>query len=95
MSYVKWRRLLIILFLLLLLIILYDLLEDNTQVMFGPLSFRNGNDSNWNGDDYETDCLLCDDRFNLDLSLHIFVKHIFEVHHLVIEDVQNIFNLPG
>lgn len=65
------------------------------MAMFGPLCFGVGDKSKCDRDDYETQCLLCADKFNLDLSLHIFIKHIFEVHHLVIEDVQNIFNLPG
>lgn len=63
--------------------------------MFGPLCFETGNRNNCDENEYETKCFICEDKFNLDLSLHIFIHHIFEVHHLVIEDVQNIFNLPA
>ncbi|XP_018328691.1 zinc finger protein 277 [Agrilus planipennis] len=46
-------------------------------------------------DEIETCCLLCEDKFNLSLALPIFLCHLFEVHHVVIEDVQFIDNLEG
>lgn len=64
----------------------------NHSSMFGPLEFdRVQNDPP--EDEVETPCLLCDDSFNLKIGFHIFLKHLFEVHRLVIEDVQNIANL--
>ncbi|KAK9876294.1 hypothetical protein WA026_012591 [Henosepilachna vigintioctopunctata] len=59
--------------------------------IFGPLLFEDKNSDHLNA---EIACLLCDDIFNLNLSLALFLRHIFEVHHVVIEDVQNIPNLP-
>ncbi|XP_044763857.1 zinc finger protein 277 isoform X2 [Coccinella septempunctata] len=41
----------------------------------------------------ETPCLLCEDTFNVKEGLPIFVRHLFEVHSIVIEEVQNIFYL--
>lgn len=60
--------------------------------MFGPLAFEN--ETAREEDERETACILCDDRFNLKFGLHIFLSHLFEVHSFVIEDVQNIHNLP-
>lgn len=59
--------------------------------MFGPLAFET--ERNEQEEEYETECLLCCDKFNLKLSLHIFLGHLFEVHSFVIEEVQNIPNL--
>lgn len=59
--------------------------------MFGPLEFKSTTEDDSEGQ--QTSCLLCQDSFNLEIGLHIFLKHLFEVHHLVIEDVQNISNL--
>lgn len=60
--------------------------------MFGPLAFENRRNSE--AEEYETQCLLCCDKFNLKLGLHIFLSHLFEVHSIVIDDVQNINYLP-
>lgn len=59
--------------------------------MFGPLAFES--ETNKPEEQYETECLLCCDKFNLKLGLHIFLSHLFEVHSFVVEDVQNIQNL--
>lgn len=61
--------------------------------MFGPLTFE---DSKYDVQslDTETKCILCEDSFNLRLRLDIFLRHIFDVHQCVIEDVQNIKYLP-
>lgn len=61
--------------------------------MFGPLTFEDAEDNVCPAVHLETSCLLCDDKFNLKIGLHIFVKHIFEAHRLVIEDIQNITDL--
>ncbi|XP_017778911.1 PREDICTED: zinc finger protein 277 [Nicrophorus vespilloides] len=60
--------------------------------MFGPLNFREFRKENLENSQ-ETGCPLCDDLFNLKICFDIFLKHLFEVHNLVIEDVQNIYNL--
>lgn len=60
--------------------------------MFGPLAFED--QAGKQEEERETECLLCADRFNLKFGLHIFLSHLFEVHSFVIEDVQNIDNLP-
>ncbi|XP_022906495.2 zinc finger protein 277 [Onthophagus taurus] len=62
-----------------------------TSKLLGPLSFDNSPESD--EINKESPCLLCEDRFNLKLGFKIFLKHCFEVHNLVIEDVQNIDNL--
>ncbi|XP_066251514.1 zinc finger protein 277 [Euwallacea similis] len=65
-----------------------------TDQMFGPLTF----DANNYGTallDTENACFLCEDTFNIKLRIDIFLAHIFDVHKCVIEDVQNIKNLPG
>ncbi|CAG9770080.1 unnamed protein product [Ceutorhynchus assimilis] len=61
--------------------------------MFGPLTFE---DLKYDIQflDSETKCLLCEDSFNIRLRLDIFLSHIFDVHQCVIEDAQNIKNLP-
>lgn len=65
---------------------------ENSDAMFGPLTF---DETKFNQLDCstETKCLLCEDIFNLRLSLPLFLGHIFDVHNVVIEDVQNIENL--
>ncbi|XP_050297676.1 zinc finger protein 277 [Anthonomus grandis grandis] len=62
--------------------------------MFGPLTFEDRKYEDIHITDTETKCLLCEDSFNLKLRLDIFLSHLFDVHHCVIEDVQNIKNLP-
>lgn len=62
--------------------------------MFGPLLFEATDHPNCPEIESEVTCLLCDNTFNLVLSFDIFIRHLFEVHNLVIEDVQNITNLP-
>lgn len=59
--------------------------------MFGPINFQVEVDLVY---DEETQCLLCQDRFNLSVAFKLFLQHIFEVHHVVIEEVQYIENLP-
>lgn len=68
------------------------MLSDQSNKMFGPLVFA---DNKNNHSEYlpETKCLLCEDSFNLSLSLPMFLAHIFDVHNVVIEDVQNIAKL--
>lgn len=68
--------------------------NDNSTNVFGPLVFEdNKYECLQQSDATETKCLLCDDSFNLKLSLPMFLAHIFDVHSIVIEDVQNIDNL--
>lgn len=56
--------------------------------MFGPLLFE---ESNFLRDcEMQTKCILCEDTFNLDLSLPVFAAHLFNVHNVIIEDIQNI-----
>lgn len=59
--------------------------------MFGPLAFES--ETNKHEEEFETECLLCEDKFNVKYGLHIFLSHLFEVHSFVIEDVQNISDL--
>ncbi|KAI4457774.1 zinc finger protein [Holotrichia oblita] len=65
---------------------------DTSIKMFGPLTFQETLLENEELN-VETPCLLCDDKFNLNLCFTVFLKHCFEVHNLVIEDVQHIHNL--
>lgn len=59
--------------------------------MFGPLLFE---ESKFVQDcNMQTSCLLCDDTFNLSLSLPVFAAHLFNVHDVIIEDIQKISNL--
>ncbi|XP_030755463.1 zinc finger protein 277 [Sitophilus oryzae] len=62
--------------------------------MFGPLTLENSRYDTGGLTDIETKCLLCEDSFNLQLRLDIYLKHLFCVHNCVIEDAQNIKNLP-
>ncbi|XP_056648253.1 zinc finger protein 277 isoform X1 [Diorhabda sublineata] len=65
--------------------------SERAKESFGPLVFEeNRCDLLQNVD---TRCLLCEDEFNLQISLPMFLAHIFDVHNIVIEDVQNIANL--
>ncbi|CAH1956565.1 unnamed protein product [Acanthoscelides obtectus] len=59
--------------------------------MFGPLVF--GENKHNHQPDYQTKCLLCEDIFNLKISLPLFLAHAFDVHNIVIEDVESIENL--
>lgn len=67
-------------------------MSDMSIKMFGPLTFQETLLENEELN-VETPCLLCDDKFNLNLCFTVFLKHCFEVHNLVIEDVQHIHNL--
>lgn len=67
-------------------------MSDTSIKMFGPLTFQEILLENEELN-VETPCLLCDDKFNLNLCFTVFLKHCFEVHNLVIEDVQHIHNL--
>lgn len=59
--------------------------------MFGPLLFEESKTAT--NCESQTQCLLCEDSFNLDLSLPVFAAHLFNVHDIIIEDIQNIPNL--
>lgn len=59
--------------------------------MFGPLLFEES--KSVKNCESATKCLLCEDSFNLDLSLPVFAAHLFNVHDIIIEDIQNIPNL--
>lgn len=63
-----------------------------TNQMFGPLTFQ---ESLLETEELsvETPCFLCDDRFNLNFCFTLFLKHCFEVHNLVIEDIQHIADI--
>ncbi|KAH1011932.1 hypothetical protein HUJ04_001201 [Dendroctonus ponderosae] len=69
--------------------IVFEYTGSGEVVMFGPLTFPQAQ-----GQNTETKCFLCEDSFNLRLRLDIFVLHTFDVHQCVIDDVQNIKNLP-
>lgn len=60
--------------------------------MFGPLLFEE-NSYNINDDHVETKCILCEDSFNLKISLPVFAAHIFDVHNIIVEEIQAIQNL--
>lgn len=59
--------------------------------MFGPLLFEQSRPEYNN--DVEAKCILCEDSFNLKFSLPVFAAHLFNVHDLIIEEIQNIPNL--
>ncbi|CAG9854438.1 unnamed protein product [Phyllotreta striolata] len=69
-----------------------NMAEGQSKSVFEPLVFED-NSYSCLQPNAETKCLLCDDTFNLNLSLPMFLAHIFDVHSIVIEDVQNICNL--
>lgn len=56
--------------------------------MFGPLNFEDEKYCGMNNT--ETKCIICEDSFNLSVSLKIFLMHLFDAHNIVIEDVQTI-----
>lgn len=59
--------------------------------MFGPLLL---NETDQKEDLYEeTPCLICDDKFNLKTSFELYLAHIFEVHLIIIDQVQHIEDL--
>lgn len=62
----------------------------NSSEVFGPLTFQ----YNHTLVSAETKCLLCEEIFDLSLSVRSFLKHTFEAHNVVIDDVQNIEKLP-
>ncbi|KAK4878453.1 hypothetical protein RN001_010959 [Aquatica leii] len=55
--------------------------------MLGPLAFDTTSLSLTNED---TQCLMCCTKYNLKQSLPSFLKHIFDIHHIVIEKPQHI-----
>lgn len=59
--------------------------------MFGPLLFDEA--KSLDDSSTQTKCILCEDSFNFELSLPVFAAHIFSVHDVIIEDIQNIINL--
>lgn len=59
--------------------------------MFGPLLFEESKSERNN--ESQTKCLLCEDTFNLEYSLPVFAAHLFNVHDIIIEEIQNIPNL--
>lgn len=59
--------------------------------MFGPLMF--GETKSYQDSEVQTKCILCEDSFNLDLSLPVFGAHLFSVHDVIIEEIQNIANI--
>lgn len=61
--------------------------------MFGPLSFEDTKRRNQQ-ESQLTKCFLCSKEYNLRTDMVLFCKHLFEEHSLIIEDVQNIPNLP-
>ncbi|CAH1117720.1 unnamed protein product [Phaedon cochleariae] len=66
--------------------------SETCSKIIGPLVFE---ESSYNHLQYnaETKCLLCEDSFNLNMSLPVCLTHLFDVHNVVIEDVQNINKL--
>lgn len=59
---------------------------------FGPFLFDAAGSQN-DELNVETPCILCDDRFNLKTSFKTFCGHVFEVHNVVIDEVQHIEDL--
>lgn len=59
--------------------------------MFGPLLFDGS--ENAQNSNLQTNCILCEDSFNLKLSLPVFAAHLFNVHDVIIEDIQKIPNI--
>lgn len=70
--------------------IVWNLFLESRSEMFGPLVFENVQPKTHSDLNGEISCLLCD---KISLEIADFVKHIFEDHNLVIEEVQNIDNL--
>ncbi|KAJ8956399.1 hypothetical protein NQ318_015137 [Aromia moschata] len=68
-------------------------LTESSNGRFGPFSFEETNKNNFLKN-VETKCLLCEDIFNLNLSLPLFLSHIFDVHNVVIEEVCPILAKP-
>ncbi|KAF5282854.1 hypothetical protein FQA39_LY17475 [Lamprigera yunnana] len=66
--------------------------DQSPKKMFGPLLLKPFSSAVI---DKETQCLMCTTTFNLKLCLPMFLRHVFDVHHVVIEDAQHIDNLPG
>lgn len=58
--------------------------------MFGPLTFKES--CSINNNEKDTECLLCKQRFDFKSDLSLFLIHIFDQHHLVIEAAQSIDN---
>ncbi|KAJ3651862.1 hypothetical protein Zmor_017869 [Zophobas morio] len=71
-----------------------ELESESESKMFGPLNFDEVGTHSPQVTYSEVVCLLCDNIFNIPLSFEIFVRHLFEVHNLLIEDVQTMDNLP-
>ncbi|KAJ8980408.1 hypothetical protein NQ317_009403 [Molorchus minor] len=59
---------------------------------FGPLTFDE-TPKNKLVQNVETKCILCEDVFNLNLSLPMFLNHLFDAHNTVIEGIYDIENL--
>lgn len=59
--------------------------------MFGPLSFEESELERLKPEKKE--CFLCTSKFDFREELDVFLKHIFDTHHLVVEDIQNIERL--
>nr|CAH7728449.1 unnamed protein product [Callosobruchus chinensis] len=64
--------------------------DPESDKMFGPLVFE---ENKYSQPDCATKCLLCEDTFNLKISVPLFLAHIFDVHNIVIEDAESIENL--
>lgn len=62
--------------------------------MFGPLSLLDESTEEDKTSNCEIGCLLCEDTFNVELCLPLFLRHLFDVHDLVIECPQYISNFP-
>ncbi|KAJ8917260.1 hypothetical protein NQ315_002277 [Exocentrus adspersus] len=65
-------------------------LGDSSTEMFGPLTFEYTHTLT----ETKTKCLLCDNIFDLSVSVRSFLMHIFEAHNMVIDSVQDIGQLP-
>lgn len=73
-------------------LIVFKIVSELGPKMFGPLSFEESELEKRNLY-IQHECFLCPSQFSLKHQLDRFLKHLFEDHHLVIEDVENIERL--
>ena len=75
-------------------LILFYFLE--SLKMFGPLTFPQPSlktDFNFDNEDQLSQCLLCEQEYNIQLNQDEFLAHLFKQHQLIISDVHLIANL--
>ena len=63
---------------------------------FGPLTFAHPSKHSSETDEHDFNkeeevlCLFCTNQFMLPTARSFFLRHLFECHHFVISDIQNI-----